>query len=93
MINGDLQPTVGNLEIGETVCIGYFSQLTKDMDENKRVINYLQEVAEEVKTSVGTTSVTDLLEQFIPTFNIHGTLISNYLVGEKKTPLLVENFD
>ena len=58
LINGDLQPTSGQLDIGETVRIGYFSQLIKDIDENKRVINYLQEVADEVKTSVGTTSIT-----------------------------------
>lgn len=77
-----MQPTTGNLEIGETVHIGYFSQLTKDMDENKRVINYLQEVADEVKTSVGTTSVTDLLEQFLFPRSTHGTLISKLSGGE-----------
>lgn len=84
LINGDLQPTSGKLEIGETVRIGYFSQLPKDMDEDKRVINYLQEVADEVKTSVGTTSVTDLLEQFLFPRSTHGTLISKLSGGEKK---------
>ena len=90
LINGDLQPTIGNLEIGETVRIGYFSQLTKDMDENKRVINYLQEVADEVKTSVGTTSVTDLLEQFLFPRSTHGTLISKLSGGEKKRLYLLK---
>ena len=33
LINGDLKPSSGKLEIGETVRIGYFSQLPKDMDE------------------------------------------------------------
>ena len=37
-INGDLVPTAGVLDIGETVRIGYFSQQIKDMDESKRVI-------------------------------------------------------
>lgn len=90
LIKGDLQPTAGNLEIGETVRIGYFSQLTKDMDENKRVINYLQEVADEVKTSVGTTSVTDLLEQFLFPRSTHGTLISKLSGGEKKRLYLLK---
>lgn len=90
LINGDLQPTIGNLEIGETVRIGYFSQLTKDMDENKRVINYLQEVADEVKTSIGTTSVTDLLEQFLFPRSTHGTLISKLSGGEKKRLYLLK---
>lgn len=90
LIKGDLHPTAGNLEIGETVRIGYFSQLTKDMDENKRVINYLQEVADEVKTSVGTTSVTDLLEQFLFPRSTHGTLISKLSGGEKKRLYLLK---
>ena len=90
LINGDLQPTDGELEIGETIRIGYFSQLTKDMDENKRVINYLQEVADEVKTSVGTTSVTDLLEQFLFPRSTHGTLIAKLSGGEKKRLYLLK---
>lgn len=90
LINGDLQPTSGKLEIGETVRIGYFSQLPKDMDEDKRVINYLQEVADEVKTNVGTTSVTDLLEQFLFPRSTHGTLISKLSGGEKKRLYLLK---
>jgi ATP-binding cassette subfamily F protein uup len=90
LINGDLQPTSGKLEIGETVRIGYFSQLPKDMDEDKRVINYLQEVADEVKSSVGTTSVTDLLEQFLFPRSTHGTLISKLSGGEKKRLYLLK---
>ena len=46
-------PTAGVLDIGETVRIGYFSQQIKDMDESKRVINYLQEVADEVRQRLG----------------------------------------
>lgn len=65
IINGDLKPTSGKLDIGDTIRVGYFSQQLKDMDETKRVINYLQEVADEVKTSVGTTSISELLEQFL----------------------------
>lgn len=90
LINGDLQPTSGQLDIGETVRIGYFSQLIKDIDENKRVINYLQEVADEVKTSVGTTSITELLEQFLFPRSTHGTLISKLSGGEKKRLYLLK---
>lgn len=90
LINGDLQPTAGKLAIGETVRIGYFSQQIKDMDENKRVINYLQEVADEVKTTVGTTSVTDLLEQFLFPRSTHGTQIAKLSGGEKKRLYLLK---
>ena len=84
LINGDLVPTAGVLDIGETVRIGYFSQQIKDMDESKRVINYLQEVADEVKTTVGTTSITELLEQFLFPRSTHGTQIAKLSGGEKK---------
>lgn len=90
LINGDLQPTAGNLTVGETVRIGYFSQQIKDMDESKRVINYLQEVADEVKTTVGTTSVTELLEQFLFPRSSHGTQIAKLSGGEKKRLYLLK---
>ena len=90
MINGDLVPTAGVLDIGETVRIGYFSQQIKDMDESKRVINYLQEVADEVKTTVGTTSITELLEQFLFSRSTHGTQIAKLSGGEKKRLYLLK---
>lgn len=90
LINGDLQPTAGKLTVGETVRIGYFSQQIKDMDESKRVINYLQEVADEVKTTVGTTSVTELLEQFLFPRSSHGTQIAKLSGGEKKRLYLLK---
>lgn len=90
LINGDLVPTAGVLDIGETVRIGYFSQQIKDMDESKRVINYLQEIADEVKTTVGTTSITELLEQFLFPRSTHGTQISKLSGGEKKRLYLLK---
>ena len=90
LINGDLVPIAGVLDIGETVRIGYFSQQIKDMDESKRVINYLQEVADEVKTTVGTTSITELLEQFLFPRSTHGTQIAKLSGGEKKRLYLLK---
>lgn len=90
LINGDLVPTAGILDIGETVRIGYFSQQIKDMDESKRVINYLQEVADEVKTTVGTTSITELLEQFLFPRSTHGTQIAKLSGGERKRLYLLK---
>lgn len=90
LINGDLVPTAGVLDIGETVRIGYFSQQIKDMDESKRVINYLQEVVDEVKTTVGTTSITELLEQFLFPRSTHGTQIAKLSGGEKKRLYLLK---
>ena len=90
LIAGKLQPQAGRLIIGETVRVAYFSQQIEDLDESKRVINYLQEVAEEVKIGSGTTSIAELLEQFLFPRSTHGTLIEKLSGGEKKRLYLLK---
>ncbi|MFC3929031.1 ABC-F family ATP-binding cassette domain-containing protein [Streptococcus caprae] len=90
LISGDLQATAGTVDMGETVRVGYFSQNLKGMDESKRVINYLQEVADEVKTTVGTTSISEILEQFLFPRSTHGTQIAKLSGGEKKRLYLLK---
>ena len=90
LIAGKLQPQTGQLIIGETVRVAYFSQQIEGLDESKRVINYLQEVAEEVKIGNGTTSIAELLEQFLFPRSTHGTLIEKLSGGEKKRLYLLK---
>ena len=90
LIAGKLQPQAGQLIIGETVRVAYFSQQIEGLDESKRVINYLQEVAEEVKIGSGTTSIAELLEQFLFPRSSHGTLIEKLSGGEKKRLYLLK---
>ena len=90
LIAGQLQPQSGKVIIGETVRVAYFSQQIEGLDESKRVINYLQEVAEEVKTGSGTTSIAELLEQFLFPRSSHGTLIEKLSGGEKKRLYLLK---
>ena len=90
LIAGQLQPQSGQVIIGETVRVAYFSQRIEGLDESKRVINYLQEVAEEVKTGSGTTSIAELLEQFLFLRSSHGTLIEKLSGGEKKRLYLLK---
>ena len=90
LIAGQLQPQSGRVIIGETVRVAYFSQQIEGLDESKRVINYLQEVAEEVKTGSGTTSIAELLEQFLFPRSSHGTLIEKLSGGEKKRLYLLK---
>ena len=90
LIAGKLQPTAGKVVIGETVRIAYFSQQIEGLDESKRMINFLQEVAEEVKTSAGSTSIAELLEQFLFPRSTHGTLIEKLSGGEKKRLYLLK---
>lgn len=90
LIAGKLQPQAGQLIIGDTVRVAYFSQQIEGLDESKRVINYLQEVAEEVKIGSGTTSIAELLEQFLFPRSTHGTLIEKLSGGEKKRLYLLK---
>ncbi|MBZ2151224.1 ABC-F family ATP-binding cassette domain-containing protein [Streptococcus cristatus] len=90
LIAGQLQPQSGQVIIGETVRVAYFSQQIEGLDESKRVINYLQEVAEEVKSGSETTSIAELLEQFLFPRSSHGTLIEKLSGGEKKRLYLLK---
>ncbi|WP_029179048.1 ABC-F family ATP-binding cassette domain-containing protein [Streptococcus suis] len=90
LIAGDLQADSGKVDIGETIRIGYFSQTIKGLDESKRVINFLQEVAEEAQTTSGMVSIAELLEQFLFPRNTHGTLIEKLSGGEKKRLYLLK---
>ena len=90
LISGQLKPQSGQVIIGETVRVAYFSQQIEGLDESKRAINYLQEVAEEVKSGSGTTSIAELLEQFLFPRSSHGTLIEKLSGGEKKRLYLLK---
>ncbi|MBP2623172.1 ABC-F family ATP-binding cassette domain-containing protein [Streptococcus oricebi] len=90
LIAGQLSPSQGQLKIGETVRVGYFSQKTEGLDESKRLINYLQEVAQEVQAGGATISIAELLEQFLFPRSSHGTLIQKLSGGEKKRLYLLK---
>lgn len=81
----------GVLEIGETVKLAYYAQQTEPIPEDKRVIEYLSEVAQTVTNADGDqVSVTELLEQFLfPPF-MHGTLIRKLSGGEKRRLYLLK---
>src|SRR5699024_9066093 len=65
MIAGLVQPDSGEIEIGETVKIGYFAQEEQHMDDSQRVINYVKDIAEYITTTDGKISASALLERFL----------------------------
>lgn len=75
----------GSLSVGETVRIAYFQQDNINLPDDQRMINYLQELANEVKRKDGTsTNITQLLEQFMFPKSQHGVLIRSLSGGEKR---------
>lgn len=81
---GKLEPDSGNVEIGETVKIGFFSQENEDMNENLRVIEYIREQAEFLTTTDGTISASQMLERFLFPPSMQWTPISKLSGGEKR---------
>jgi len=65
MIMGILKPDEGNITIGDTVKIGYFSQESESMDPALRVIDYVREGGEVIHTAEGTLSASVMLERFL----------------------------
>lgn len=85
IITGQLVPTSGTIEIGQTVKIGYFSQENGEMDETMRVIDYIKEEANFLPTADGgTISAAQMLERFLFPPNLQWMPISKLSGGEKR---------
>ena len=84
IITGLIEPDKGFIEIGQTVKIGYFSQENEYMDDNERVIDYVRDVAEYIKTKDGHISASQMLERFLFEGSLQYGLIGKLSGGEKR---------
>ena len=84
MIAGVLKPDAGEIEIGETIKIGYFAQEEQHMDDSQRVIDYVKDIAEYVTTKDGQISASQLLERFLFTPDMQYAPIGKLSGGEKR---------
>lgn len=81
----------GIVTVGETVKMAYYTQQIEPIPEDKRMINYLSEVGQNVTDKAGNSvSVTELLEQFLFPRFMHGTLIRKLSGGEKRRLYLLK---
>ena len=91
LIAGKLEPTTGNIKIGQTVKIGYFSQETIDMDERLRAIEYIKETAHFITLADGTKlSASQLMEKFLFSGDLQWTYIGKLSGGEKRRLYLLK---
>lgn len=86
---GKIAPDEGKIEVGETVRLGYFSQETPPMDPGQRVIDYIKEVGNYIKTAEGTLSAGQLLEQFLFTGDQQYSPIGKLSGGERRRLFLL----
>lgn len=91
ILTGKIELDAGEVLTGETVRIGYFQQDNIDIPGDQRVINYLQEVANEVRRKDGTSvNISQLLEQFMFPRSQHGALVRSLSGGEKRRLYLIK---
>ena len=84
MIVGELIPDSGEIEIGQTVKIGYYSQEISFEDETQRVIDYIKDTAEYVRTAEGLVSASAMLERFLFPAEQQYSAIGKLSGGEKR---------
>ena len=90
MIAGWVKPDSGTIEIGQTVKLGYFSQENEDMDTSLKVIDYIKNVAEYVKTKDGSISASQMLERFLFPPSVQYTVIEKLSGGERRRLYLLK---
>ena len=79
-----MTPDTGSVEIGQTIKIGYFGQENEALDENKRVLDYIKDVAEFIRTPDGLVSATLMCERFLFTPDMQYAPIAKLSGGEKR---------
>ena len=84
IIAGWIQADEGKVIVGQTVKMGYFSQENEAMDGSLKVIDYIRQAAEYVKTKDGSISASQMLERFLFMPSMQYTVIDKLSGGEKR---------
>ncbi|MCY7711083.1 ABC-F family ATP-binding cassette domain-containing protein [Bacillus safensis] len=88
---GKIEPTSGQLTIGQTVRIGYYTQDHKEMNDELTIIEYIKETAEIVKTSDGAiVTAEQMLERFLFPRSMQRTYIRKLSGGERRRLYLLK---
>lgn len=84
LLAGIIRPDSGEIQVGETVKVGYFAQEEQEMNDNQRVIDYVKDIAEYVTTKEGKISAAKMLERFLFTPDMQYSPIGKLSGGEKR---------
>ncbi|MBP3384110.1 MAG: ABC-F family ATP-binding cassette domain-containing protein [Firmicutes bacterium] len=84
IIMGEVEPDSGAVDKGETVRIRYFSQENEQLDDDQRIIKYIEEIASNIKTKDGYMSASQMLERFLFPPYMHSVKIGALSGGEKR---------
>jgi ABC transport system ATP-binding/permease protein len=85
MITGRVAPDSGEIDIGQTVHIGYYDQESRALNDEQRVIDYIRDVAEYITTNEGVQiTAGKMLERFLFTPAAQYAVIGNLSGGERR---------
>lgn len=92
MIDGRIKADSGNISIGQTIKIGYYTQEIENhkeagiayMDPEENVIDYIKNTAEFVRTEDGLVSASAMLERFLFPSSQQYSKIEKLSGGEKR---------
>ena len=85
IINGDIKPDTGSIELGETVVVGYYRQEGIKFDENKKVVEVISEIADDIDAGNGRRmDAAQFLRYFLFPNEMHYVPVSKLSGGEKK---------
>ncbi len=84
MITGSVAPDCGSIEIGETMKIGYYAQDCEEMNPSERVIDYIRDKAEVIRTEDGYITASQMLENFLFDGSAQYSAIGKLSGGERR---------
>ena len=90
IIQGTVKADQGEIVIGQTVRIGYFSQENEWMPDNQRVIDYIRDTAEYIETRDGKITASKMLERFLFDGAMQYSMIEKLSGGEKRRLYLLK---
>src|SRR5690625_4054162 len=86
-----VDPDEGEVDIGETVKIGYYTQSDEELDGSLRIIDYIKETAEVITTRDGNVITAEqMLERFLFSRRQQWTYIRRLSGGEKRRLYLLK---
>ena len=84
LITGEEPCDEGQIEIGDTVKIGYYAQTSEKMDPSERAIDYIKDTAEVIRSADGYISASQMLEKFLFDGNLQYQKIEKLSGGERR---------
>ena len=84
LISGQLVPDKGKISIGQTVVMSYYTQNGLVLKEDKRVIDIVKDVAEEIQLTKGSMSASQFLQHFDFSYPVQQAYFSALSGGERR---------